>query len=159
MESHSRTCGLSSLLEGWYIYQDLACVDLRLSAERFKSTLEVAPVSAKIWERLLQKHHKLSYSSLIMSIHSVFLFDGYKTWDLFVPTSMCSSKPTPPGCVSLTDQYKHSFVLLIHCFFKAFILNWYFPLKENSMVPCPSILLFVSRRKFFTEENDFLNLL
>lgn len=26
-------------------------------------------------------------------------------------------------------------------FFKAFILNWYFLLKQNSRVPCPSYLL------------------
>lgn len=80
------------------MYQDLACVDLRLSAERFRSTHEVAPVSTKTWERLLQKH-PLSYSlhliPSLMSIRSVFFFfDGYKTWDLFVPTSMCSSEPT-----------------------------------------------------------------
>lgn len=57
----------------------------------------------------MQKYHYILYFSLILSVDSFFVFDGYAAWDLFVPNSMCSSKLTIlHGQASLIDYYKHS---------------------------------------------------
>lgn len=42
-EFHPRVCRFNRVLLGGGLYQDLACVDLRLLPRRFKSALAVAP--------------------------------------------------------------------------------------------------------------------
>lgn len=79
---------LQNSAEEWCLLES-SCVDLKLLAQRFKSTVKVCAYFEN--ERLM---HTLDSLFIILTLQGLFLFEGYTVWDVFVPTQHVSWQTT-----------------------------------------------------------------
>lgn len=96
------------------LYQAVTCRSSALEVALGKTQANVSPESA------FPPHFPCPQS---------FVRGGYSTWDMFVPTSMCSIEPTTHWRAA--SWVKWALILSINYFSAAFILNHYFLLKQK----------------------------